>query len=70
LTVPVILKYHDLPREELYKRVSETIATIRKTPAMQKYSQALTDILVDLLNGSDIRTTVESVGKKYLGYSV
>lgn len=37
---------------------------------MQKYSQALTDILVDLLNGSDIRTTVESVGKKYLGYSV
>ena len=37
---------------------------------MKPYSMALTDIFVDLLQGSELRTTIEATGQKYFKYSV
>lgn len=70
LAVPVIIKYQALPRQDLYKKVNDCISVTRKTSSVEVYSMAFTDILVDVLEGNDLRDSLESVGAKYFKGSV
>ncbi len=55
LVIPIILKFSDEPKEVLYKRAIDMINVTRRTKALDKYAMALTDIMVDVLNGKDLR---------------
>lgn len=71
LTIPVILKYATrVPKQELYRKVKDCIAVTRRTRALDRYAMALCDIMVDVLNGKDLRNTIESVGEEYFQGSV
>lgn len=70
LAVPIILKNSDLPKEQLYKLVNECISVTRKTTKLQPYSMALTDILVDVLNGADLRSAIDSVDHRLFNTSI
>lgn len=61
LTVPVILKYADASPEERNKKVKEIIYVIRKTKALDQYAVAFSDMLVSVLNGTDLRVAVEEI---------
>ena len=62
LTVPVILNNFGQSKATLYKQVKDTIAVTRRCQEMDQYAMALTDILVDVLNGKDLRDTIEAEG--------
>lgn len=68
--VPVILKYHKEPRDQLYKKVGECVRVTRQVSDFDKYLMAYTDIMVELLEGKDLRTTVESVTQQHFKISV
>ena len=70
LVVPIILKYADLPRKELYKKVIETINLTRRTRALDRYAMAFTDLLVEVLEGKPLRGTIEKIGEEYFQGSV
>lgn len=73
LTVPVIVRYAgdpSVPRPELHRLVKQMISLTRKSPALDKYAVAWTDLLSDVLEGQDLREAVEATGKKHFGGSV
>ena len=73
LTVPIIVRYAGdaaVSREALYGMVNACVALTRDSPAMQRYAQAWTDLLCDVLNGRDLREAIEAIGNKYFGGSV
>lgn len=70
LVVPIILKYADLPRKELHQKVISTINVTRRTRALDRYAMALTDIMVEVLNGKPLRSAIEQVGEVYFKGSV
>lgn len=71
LVVPVILKYSDtIPKTELYAKVKACIAVTRRTRALDRYGMALTDILLEVLAGKDLRKTIETVAQEYFDGSV
>lgn len=71
LTVPVILHYHGVysaenanyDRTPLYAKVNEVIAATRKTKALKSYAESFSNIMIDVLQGGDLRETIE----KYTG---
>lgn len=67
LAVPVILRYasEEQDRERLYARVNDIICATRKCSNIKVFSMALTDIMVELLNGKDLKDTIEATGQKY-----
>jgi len=71
LVVPVILKYGDeVPKEELYAKVKACIAVTRRSRVLDRYAMALTDILLQVLAGGDLRSTIETVAQDYFDGSV
>ena len=62
MVVPIILKYSDEPKDLLYKKAIDMINVTRRTNALDNYAMALTDIMVDVLNGKDLRETIELYG--------
>jgi ADP-ribosyl-[dinitrogen reductase] hydrolase len=71
LTIPVILKYSDtIPKTELYAKVKACIAVTRRTRALDRHAQALTDIMLEVLAGKDLRRTIETVAQEYFDGSV
>lgn len=71
LTVPVILHYHavysqanpNYDRAPLYAKVHEIIAATRRSKALKSYAENFSNIMIDLLQGGDLRETIE----KYAG---
>jgi hypothetical protein len=64
LTIPIIIHYADAPRELRNQYLSQIIATTRKSTILQSYAENYADILVDVLHGHDLRTTIEKYGSK------
>ena len=65
LTVPVIMKYASATKEIRDKMVLDTIHVTRKTGRdLNNYAIVFSDLLVDVLNGNNLRSAVEEAGKK------
>lgn len=64
LTVPVILRYAESPREERNQKLREIISSTRKSRVLQSYAENYSDILIDVLNGQDLRSTIEKYTSK------
>ncbi|RHY58628.1 hypothetical protein DYB28_009607 [Aphanomyces astaci] len=62
LTIPVILKHASSPADERNRHVREIIAATRHAPTMTKYAETYADILVAVLHGQDLRTTISKHG--------
>lgn len=62
LTVPVILSYSDATRDVRNQKIQEIIASTRKSSVLQPYAVNFSDILVDVVNGADLRTSIEKHG--------
>ena len=67
LTVPVIIKYHNADRSLRNQKVKECIYITRRTRALDNYAVAFSDLLVDVLNGVDLKTAVEKCGQSIEG---
>jgi len=63
LTVPVILRYFDAPRDERNFKVRQVVSATRKSTALMPFADGFADLLVDVLNGEDLRSAVEKCGK-------
>lgn len=59
LTVPVILKYSEAPRDIRNTHVRDVIALTRKSKVLQKYAETFADLLVAVVHGEDLRTAIE-----------
>ena len=75
LCVPIILHSYNgqeegPARDEIKSQARAVIKTLRKSGALFLYSDALTDLLCDVLGGKDLRLSLESCGSKYLHGSV
>jgi hypothetical protein len=70
LTIPVILQNSSDQKEVLYKKVNDIIAATRKSSVLSPYAMALCDIMTELIDGKDLRNTIEEVGLKYFKGSV
>ena len=70
--IPVILKFHYMPRKDLYKLVFDEIRVMRKVcPSLfSSPVRMLTDIIIDLLEGNDLRHAIENNVQAYLQISV
>ena len=80
LTIPVIIRNINSPKQALYKLSIDCVAVTRRSPALTRYVMALVDIMSALLadspGGTDIspelrlRNTLEAVGQQYFEGSV
>ena len=72
LAVPVILRHHGKPREEVYSKVASIIRVTRGVGDQMTdvYARAFVDILGEVLDGKDLRQTIESTVQKYFKGSV
>jgi ADP-ribosylglycohydrolase len=73
LTVPVIVRYAgdaSVEREALYAKVLSLISLTRRSTALTPYAKAWTDLLCDVLQGTELRAAIEAIGFKYFGGSV
>lgn len=65
LTVPTIMKYASANKEIRDKMVIDTIQVTRRTGRnLNNYAIVFSDLLVDVLNGKDLRSATEDAGKK------
>lgn len=64
ISVPVILKYHDAAPEVRNQKVIESIKVIRGIKAVERYAVMLSDMLIDVLNGKDVREVAQAAADK------
>lgn len=65
LTVPVIIKYANADRTLRNRKLAEIIATTRKSRVLQPYAELYADILIAVLQGQDIRVTIDEHAPSY-----
>lgn len=65
LTVPIIILYAEHPREVRNKKIQEVISTTRKSQVLLDYAIIYSDILVSVLNGNDLKSSIEEFGSRY-----
>lgn len=64
MTVPVIINYRDSDRDFRNEKVMEAIRTMRNVDKVEKYAIIFSDMLVNLLNGAEIKQTINEAAKK------
>ena len=67
LTIPVIIKYHNADRSLRNEKVKECIYITRRTRALDTYAIAFSDLLVNVINGVDLKIAVEKCGQAIEG---
>ena len=55
VTVPVIVRYCEADRDTRNKKVLEAVRVLRNVKTVSKFAIEYSDILVDVLNGKDLR---------------
>jgi len=55
VTVPIVISYHGSDRDTRNKKVLEAIRVLRNVKTVSKFAIEYSDILVDVLNGKDLR---------------
>ncbi|CAK4144594.1 unnamed protein product [Aphanomyces euteiches] len=70
LTVPVILRYATAPAAERNQHVRDIIATTRKAPQMYRYAEAYSDLLVDVVHGTDLRAAIKKIAGRDIEASI
>jgi len=69
LTIPVIIHYRNESKELRNQMVKQTVNLTRKTNALDRYLEAYSDLLVSVLNGGDLRESVETTAQQLYGPS-
>lgn len=64
ISIPVILKYHNGAADVRNQRVIESIKVVRGIKAVEKYAVMFSDMLVDVLNGKDVREVAQAAADK------
>ncbi|KAH9105827.1 hypothetical protein AeMF1_018474 [Aphanomyces euteiches] len=70
LTVPVILRYATAPAAERNQHVRDIIATTRKAPQMYRYAETYSDLLVDVVHGTDLRAAIKKIAGRDIEASI
>lgn len=59
ITIPVIIKYADIERDERNVKVIEALRSIRNVNSAEKYAIIFSDLLVQIIQGKDLRFALE-----------
>ena len=64
LAIPIVLKYCDASKDLRDKMVLDGIHVTRKTgKALDRYAVVFSDLLVNVINGKDLRTAIDEAGQ-------
>jgi len=61
VTVPIVISYHGSDRDTRNKKLIEAIKVTRNITAVTEVAIAYSDMLVDVLNGKDLRKAAQKV---------
>lgn len=65
ISVPVILRYYDLPAEERNELVWQAIKSLRDcSSSMKLFSDAYSDLLVSVIKGNDLKLSIVNAAYK------
>lgn len=63
--IPVIIEYFDSDRELRNQKVLEAIKVTRNTRRVDEYAKAMSDMMVDIIHGRDLREVCLEIGPKF-----